>query len=72
MLVAANLTATLVRFGLYRTWVFRHPRPGSPPGRAVTGPPGRVRDAVIQDAMVRDAVVNDAAVVPSLGEGDFR
>ncbi len=32
VLVAANLTATLVRFGLYRTWVFRHPRPGSPPG----------------------------------------
>jgi putative flippase GtrA len=24
-LVAANLTATLVRFGLYRSWVFRHP-----------------------------------------------
>ena len=31
VLVAANLTATLVRFGLYRSWVFRHPRPGSPP-----------------------------------------
>jgi putative flippase GtrA len=28
VLVAANLTATLVRFGLYRNWVFRHPRPG--------------------------------------------
>src|SRR3984957_12180291 len=28
VLVAANLTATLVRFGLYRSWVFRHPRPG--------------------------------------------
>jgi putative flippase GtrA len=25
VLVAANLTATLVRFGLYRSWVFRHP-----------------------------------------------
>ncbi len=24
VLVAANLTATLVRFGLYRSWVFRH------------------------------------------------
>ena len=35
VLVAANLTATLVRFGLYRTWVFRHPRPGSPPGDGV-------------------------------------
>ena len=28
VLVAASLTATLVRFGLYRSWVFRHPRPG--------------------------------------------
>ena len=35
VVVAANLTATLVRFGLYRTWVFRHPRPGSPPGHGV-------------------------------------
>jgi putative flippase GtrA len=25
VLVAAGLTATLVRFGLYRSWVFRHP-----------------------------------------------
>jgi putative flippase GtrA len=25
VLLAANLTATLVRFGLYRGWVFRHP-----------------------------------------------
>ena len=30
VLVAANLTATLVRFGLYRSWVFRHP--ASSPG----------------------------------------
>ena len=37
VLVAANLTATLVRFGLYRTWVFRHPRPGSPPGPGGAG-----------------------------------
>ena len=28
VLVAANLAATLVRFGPYRNWVFRHPRPG--------------------------------------------
>ena len=39
VLVAANLTATLVRFGLYRTWVFRHPRPGSPPGGRRPAPP---------------------------------
>ena len=39
VLVVANLTATLVRFGLYRTWVFRHPRPGSPPG-GHPAPPG--------------------------------
>ena len=35
VLVAANLTATLVRFGLYRRWVFRHrpaTRPLSPEG----------------------------------------
>jgi putative flippase GtrA len=30
VLVAANLTATLVRIGLYRSWVFRHP--ASSPG----------------------------------------
>jgi putative flippase GtrA len=39
VLVAANLTATLVRFGLYRSWVFRHPRPGPPPGLQWPGPP---------------------------------
>jgi putative flippase GtrA len=33
VLVAANLTATLVRFGLYRGWVFRHPR-AAPEGTA--------------------------------------
>jgi putative flippase GtrA len=38
VLVAANLTATLVRFGLYRSWVFRHPGPGSPPGPDATAP----------------------------------
>jgi putative flippase GtrA len=39
VLVAANLTATLVRFGLYRSWVFRHPTssPG-PPRRPAGGP----------------------------------
>jgi len=30
VLVAANLAATIVRFGLYRSWVFRGPRDGSP------------------------------------------
>ena len=39
VLIAANLTATLVRFGLYRSWVFRHSRPGAPPDAA---PPGRL------------------------------
>jgi putative flippase GtrA len=34
VLVAANLTATLVRFGLYRSWVFRHPT--SSPGPSGT------------------------------------
>ena len=38
VLVAANLAATLVRFGLYRSWVFRHPGPGSPPGADATAP----------------------------------
>ena len=57
VLVAANLTATLVRFGLYRTWVFRHPRPGSPPG----SPPGA-------DAVARAAAAHDAAAI-ALGSG---
>jgi putative flippase GtrA len=35
VLVAANLTATLVRFGLYRSWVFRHPT--SSTGTSSTG-----------------------------------
>jgi putative flippase GtrA len=39
VLIAANLTATLVRFGLYRSWVFRHPRPGAPPDTAAPGRP---------------------------------
>ena len=32
VLVAANLTSTLVRFALYRSWVFRHGRPGTEGG----------------------------------------
>jgi putative flippase GtrA len=62
VLVAANLTATLVRFGLYRTWVFRHPRPGSLPG----SPPGA-------GAVARAAAAHDAAVAFGSGaEGELR
>jgi putative flippase GtrA len=59
VLVAANLTATLVRFGLYRTWVFRHPRPGSPPGAG---------------AVARAAAAHDAGAVASGSgaEGELR
>ena len=39
MLVAANLVATIVRFVLYRRWVFRG-RPGRSPGRDGSAPPG--------------------------------
>jgi putative flippase GtrA len=39
VLVAANLTATLVRFGLYRGWVFRHP----PSSRGMSTPEGDPR-----------------------------
>jgi putative flippase GtrA len=38
VLVAANLVATIVRFGLYRRWVFR----GRSPGRDGRVPPGAV------------------------------
>jgi putative flippase GtrA len=38
VLVAANLTATLVRFGLYRSWVFRHPTSGTGTSRPAGGP----------------------------------
>jgi putative flippase GtrA len=37
VLVAANFAATLVRFGLYRGWVFRHPR-AAPEAHRTTGP----------------------------------
>jgi putative flippase GtrA len=37
VLVAANLAATLVRFALYRNWVFGSPRGGGPPSE--TFPP---------------------------------
>ena len=39
VLVAANLTATLVRFGLYRGWVFRHPTSST----GTSGPEGDPR-----------------------------
>jgi putative flippase GtrA len=39
VLVAANLAATVVRFGLYRQWVFRGRRDRSP-GRDGSSPPG--------------------------------
>jgi hypothetical protein len=37
VLVAANLAATLVRFALYRNWVFGAPRGGGTPPK--TSPP---------------------------------
>ena len=37
VLVAANLTATLVRFGLYRGWVFGHPPSGTGTSRPADG-----------------------------------
>ncbi len=47
VLVTASLAATLVRFGLYRGWVFRHRPDGPAPARAAgAGPalaPGRQR-----------------------------
>ncbi len=38
VLLAANLTATLVRFGLYRGWVFRHPPSSTGTSRPAGGP----------------------------------
>jgi len=85
VLVAANLTATLVRFGLYRSWVFRHPRPGSPPDTAAPGRPAAVQDAAAgvpgEPAAVRDrpAAVQDAGLSVTrsgaqgdVTDGDFR
>ena len=38
VLLAANLAATLVRFGLYRSWVFRHPTSSPGTSRPAGGP----------------------------------
>jgi hypothetical protein len=38
VLVAANLAATLVRFALYRSWVFGSPRGGGAPPPATAQP----------------------------------
>jgi putative flippase GtrA len=43
VLVAANLTATLVRFGLYRSWVFRHPTSRTSTSSTSTSSPGTSR-----------------------------
>jgi putative flippase GtrA len=56
VLVAANLAATLVRFALYRRWVFGSP--GGPPG----GPPALSGAAVPADATPADAGAGAAAV----------
>ena len=37
VLIAANFAATLVRFGLYRSWVFRHGQHGAPRAGAPDG-----------------------------------
>jgi putative flippase GtrA len=42
VLILANLVATVVRFGLYRSWVFRSSRAGSPARHAA--PRGRAAD----------------------------
>jgi putative flippase GtrA len=78
VLVAANLTATLVRFGLYRSWVFRHPRPGAPPDTTAPGRPAAVRGhpaaAAGEPAAVRGrpAAIQDAgrSVSRSGAQGD--
>ena len=74
VLVAANLTATLVRFGLYRSWVFRHPRPGSPPG---DGAPARLvavpdRPAAFQHDFAPGEHVQGRVTRHGVAEGDFR
>ena len=86
VLVAANLTATLVRFGLYRSWVFRHPRPGAPPDTAAPGRPAAAPGcaAAVQGHLAavpgepaavrgRPAAVQDAgrSVAPSGAHGDL-
>ena len=67
VLVAANLTATLVRFGLFRTWVFRHPRPGSPPGDGT-----RARAWLPRSARLPAPVSSVISRRLTLAEGDFR
>jgi putative flippase GtrA len=44
VLVTANLVATVVRFGLYRAWVFRGPAGAR--GPAPSGPPAAAAQAV--------------------------
>jgi putative flippase GtrA len=72
VLVAANFTATLVRFGLYRSWVFRHPRPGEP--AAVRGRPVAVQDA--GRSVARSGAHGDLArsdlTSGDVADGDFR
>ena len=47
MLVAANLVATAVRFGLYRTWVFQgHAAAGRRAPGPSPSPPATAADAV--------------------------
>ncbi|MGI8449436.1 MAG: GtrA family protein [Streptosporangiaceae bacterium] len=63
VLVAANLTATLVRFGLYRSWVFRGPRPGLPPGTSAPDRPATVPDTALS--------VSRPGARPDFADGDF-
>jgi putative flippase GtrA len=72
VLVAANFTATLVRFGLYRSWVFRHPRPGEP--AAVRGRPVAVQDpgrSVARSGAHGDLACADLTL-GDVADGDFR
>jgi putative flippase GtrA len=74
VLVAANLTATLVRFGLYRSWVFRHPRPGSPPDASAPDRPAAVPGPALpvsRSGAQPDVADGDAADRDVAG-GDFR
>jgi putative flippase GtrA len=74
VLVAANLTATLVRFGLYRSWVFRQPRPGSPPDASAPDRPAAVPGTALplSRSGARPDVADGDVAHRDFADGDFR